>query len=252
MAGADRKASRYGYWKYGDDRLWLWKWLVMLVGVILSFPLFLNALILATGVFLVQVTRRRRQLAAEQMRFVATVSHELRTPLAVISGAAHNLKTGIVKHPDRVRRYAGLIDKHVQELSELVEHVLAFARRGGTTAAPSQGERLPLYAVLDAAVESSGREVEQAGCTLEWMSHPSLSEIFVVGDAAALTRAFCNLVINAAKHGASGGWIGISVRQEEVGDSQRVFRVDIAARGQVADRVVGLRTGGGRLSCQTF
>jgi len=52
----------------------------------------------------------------------------------------------------------------------------------------------------------------------------------VVGDAAALRRAFENLIMNALTHGASGHWIGVTARR--VARSNEPFvEVSVSDRG---------------------
>jgi hypothetical protein len=88
---------------------------------------FLNGLILVAGLALVRQTRKSRQLAEQQMNFVAGVSHELRTPLTVIRGAAHNLQRGVVTERSQIEQYSGLIIQHSEQLGEMVEQVFALA-----------------------------------------------------------------------------------------------------------------------------
>ena len=166
----------------------------------------LNALILAAGVLLVRHTRKSRELAGQQMRFVATVSHELRTPLAVIKGAAHNLQRGLVSDPGRVSRYLDVITRNTDNLAEMVEQVLAQA--GARRTGSPRLEPLHIAGVLHAALANCEAETQAAACTVE--THIADDLPAINGDAPALRRVFQNLVGNAAKHAARGGWIGIS------------------------------------------
>lgn len=166
----------------------------------------LNVLILVTGVMLALHTRRWRQLAETQMRFVATVSHELRTPLTVIRGAAHNLKRGIVNSPGQIEQYSQLIIEHADGLTEMVEQVLALAAaRKHLPAVPRQ--QLAPADVLEEAIAATAHETKHARCSVYVELPPGLPP--VLGDATALRRAFQNLITNAAKHGGDRGWIGI-------------------------------------------
>ena len=187
----------------------------------LALAVMVNGLILAAGWALVRQTRKSRLLAESQMQFVAGVSHELRTPLTVIRGAAQNLKRGIVQTPEAINRYSGLILQHADQLSEMVQQVLDFsaAKKGSlvsnkTSLAPGE--------VLREAVANT--VAETSGCKIDLSIPEGLPS--VDGDAPSLRRAFQNLIANAAKHGGSGGWIGISAHRE--GD---LIKIDIADRG---------------------
>lgn len=167
----------------------------------------LNALLLAAGLLLVRHTRSSRRLAEERMHFVAAVSHELYTPLTVIRGAAHNLRRGVVQEPERIDSYAGLIIRHAEQLTEMIEQVLdaARAKRG---AAAYALQPVPLADVLDAAIARAEPETAAAHCEVR-LQIESPAPV-VLGDAAALRRVFQNLLTNAAKHGGEGGWICVS------------------------------------------
>lgn len=170
----------------------------------------LNGLILACGWMLLLATRRSRKVAEERMRFVANVTHELRTPLTVIRGAAHNLKRGIIKDPNAVDTYAGLILDHAESLGEMVDQVLLLSggRRGQAVREPVE-----LGPVLHAAVQTVRNDPRFSANTID-LRIPGRIPI-VMGDPAALRRAFHNLVENAAKHGGPGTRVEITLLEED-------------------------------------
>ena len=192
-----------------------------------AIALLLNGLILAAGFALARQTRKSRQLAEQQMNFVAGVSHELRTPLTVIRGAAHNLKRGVVSERGQVEKYSGLIIEHVEQLGEMIEQVLTLA---GAQKKNPAGLRVPvaLADVLRDAVAATAHETQAAQCEVQLELPPSLPEIS--GDASALRRAFQNLIGNAAKHGGSGKWIGVTAVADEDGIPPMV-EIQVADRG---------------------
>jgi signal transduction histidine kinase len=173
----------------------------------LGVALGVNALIFLVGVALVRHTRRSRALAEAQMNFVANVSHELRTPLTVIRAAAHNLEHGVVSERDRIADYAALIQTHAENLGEMVEQILALA--AARRRKEVKREPVAIADVLASSVAVCKPETTAAGCKVVMEVTEDLPE--VRGDAAALGRVFQNLISNAAKHAASGRWIGISV-----------------------------------------
>jgi signal transduction histidine kinase len=187
----------------------------------------LNGLILAAGVALVRHTRRSRELAEAQMKFVATVSHELRTPLTVIRGAAENLRRGIVHEPDRVEQYSSLIGQHAERLGDLIEQVLEYA---GVKRKQSLRRLQPvaLTGVLSDAAAAAAPDVQAAKCEIELNVPSSLPP--VTGDEAGLRRVFHNLIVNAAKHGGEGGWIGINAAATN-GNAPPTVVVQVADHG---------------------
>jgi signal transduction histidine kinase len=142
-----------------------------------------------------------------QFRFAAGVSHDLRTPLTAIRGAAFNLVEGVVKEPAAVGRYAKLILRNAEELTSMIENVLAFS----ASLHSDKEERHAVFAIgdlLEHAAATMAQEIEQAGCRIELTIAPELPA--VAGDPIALELVFRNLIGNAVRHGGGGKWIGVS------------------------------------------
>jgi signal transduction histidine kinase len=173
----------------------------------LILSLILVGLLGGTAWALVQFTGRSRRLADMQFRFVAGVSHDLRTPLTAIRGAAFNLLEGVVRQPAAVARYLRLILRNAEDLTAMIENVLAFSaslhlNRDGRLEAIAVGD------VLQHAITAMMPEIEQAACGIEVNIASELPA--VAGDPVAVELVFRNLIGNAARHGVGGKWIGVS------------------------------------------
>jgi signal transduction histidine kinase len=185
----------------------------------LAASLVLVGLLGGTAWALVRYTARSRRLAEMQFRFAAGVSHDLRTPLTAIRGAAFNLVEGLVKEPAAIGRYARLILRNAEELTSMIENVLAFS----ASLHSDKEERREVFAVgdlLEHAAAVMAGEIEQAGCRLELNVVPELPA--VAGDPVALELVFRNLIGNAVRHGAAGKWIGVSAARLAEGVEIRV------------------------------
>lgn len=185
-----------------------------------------NGLILAAGVALVFHTRRSRQLAQAQMNFVANVSHELRTPLTVIRGAAHNINRGVVRERAQLEQYSGLIIQHTEQLTDMIEQLLELAGARKHQAALARNP-VNIARVLQDAIAATQPDAEIARCALELSLPTDLPE--VSGDVSALRRVFQNLLTNAARHGGTGGWIGVTAMA--VNGTEPMLEVRVADRG---------------------
>lgn len=166
--------------------------------------------VLAASVALLIVsTRRSQELARQQLEFVAAVSHELRTPLAVIRSAGENLADGVVHDEAHVRKYGGLIRAEGRRLSEMVEQILELA---GIHSGQRRFARTPvaIAPLIEDVLHGSAALIEEARIRLELDVPGDFPP--VSGDAAALRRVFQNLVGNAIKYGAAGGWIRVRAR----------------------------------------
>ena len=59
---------------------------------------------------------------------MANVSHEIKTPLTAIKGFVETLHQGSVDNPAEAERFLGIINKHVDRLSAIVEDLLSLSR----------------------------------------------------------------------------------------------------------------------------
>jgi signal transduction histidine kinase len=189
----------------------------------------LLALIAAAGVALVRLTRQARQLADMRIRFVANVSHELRTPLTVIRGAAHNLKRGVVREPEQIEQYSGLILQHAEQLAEMVEQLLELAGARSNQDSAQLRQPISVADVLQDAIAAAAEDARASDCAVQADIPENLPA--VLGYAPSLGRAFQNLLSNAAKHAADGRWIGVSALVKREGSASMV-EVRISDRGQ--------------------
>ena len=185
----------------------------------LLISLLLTGLLAGTASALVRVTARSRRLADMQFRFAAGVSHDLRTPLTAIRGAAYNLANGMIQDPGAVQRYNRLILRNADELTCMVENVLAYTSTLQETKEKVR-EPLSISALLERTAAGMASEIEAAGCRIEMEIAFGLPS--VKGDALSLEQAFRNLIGNAVRHAAAGRWIGVAASASESGVTVQV------------------------------
>ncbi len=185
-------------------------------------------LILATAALLVRASRQAQRLAELQMNFVAGVSHELRTPLTVIRTAGFNLRGSLAGRPEQVQRYGKLIQDESERLSTLVEQVLRF---GAASAGSLVRHREPvaLPALIEESLEAHREALQKAAVAVETEFAPDLPP--VLADKLALKHALQNLIDNALKFSAAGGWIGITASTLR-GHAGPAVELRVADRGE--------------------
>ena len=139
------------------------------------------------------------------------VSHELRTPLTVIRVAADNLANGMMENAQHAQRYGRMIGDEARRLTDMVEQILTFARThsagGGSDVALVSPEH-----IVRRALTACGPALREAGMQVERFIEADLPPMPV--DENSIVDCLQNLINNAAKYAAGGGWIG--VRAESV------------------------------------
>ncbi len=180
-------------------------------------------LLLAASLLLMLLSTRRMQgLAKQQLEFVAGVTHELLTPLAAMRSAGQNLADGVVAEPSQVKRYGRLIEDEGRRLTSMVGQVLEFAgMQAGRKTYSLQRAQLP--EILAKALDEYQPMLDEQGFTIDLRIADDLPEI--MADPPALHRAIQNLIANAIKYGAAGGWIGLEASLSDRGKSMVTFTV---------------------------
>ncbi|MGZ0745705.1 PAS domain S-box protein [Haloparvum sp. AD34] len=148
--------------------------------------------------------RRERQLerqAAQFESFAEVLAHDLRNPLTVASGRVQEaLETGSTEHLDAADNALANLDKAIDDLAD--------AMQGGSIAESTT--RVQLASVFEDAL--SGVGVDSTRLSVD-------PDLFVEGDACAITRLAENLLSNAVDHAGPSP----SVR---VGSTQNGFFVE--------------------------
>jgi two-component system OmpR family sensor kinase len=157
------------------------------------------------------------------------VSHELRSPLARMQaalGLAH-------QQPDKIGITLERIERESNRMDKLIGELLTLSR---LEASPDVLRREPvdLVELVDGLVADARFEAGQAqttdhqGTALR-VDFDADNSVNVSGDPDLLWSALENVVRNAARHGAPGGVVAVSVRA-----------VDGVARVEVCDRGPGI------------
>jgi two-component system phosphate regulon sensor histidine kinase PhoR len=202
------------------------------------------------------VTHLRR---LENMRrdFVANVSHEIKTPLTAIKGFVETLHRGKVDDPQEAGRFLGIIQKHADRLSSIVEDLLSLSRieqeDEGKTIKLEQGN---VNDVFQSATQICRSKAEEKNITIRPVCEENISAKF---DTTLLEQAVVNLLDNAIKYSEpkstillkaqpNDSEIRISVEDQGIGIAQkhlprlfeRFYRVDKARSRNLGGTGLGL------------
>ena len=164
------------------------------------------------------------QLMEGQRRLLHDVSHELRSPLARL-----NAVIGLARQqPEKFEECLGRLEHESVRMDRLLSELLTLSRLESGMMA-RDNERVDVAELLADVVADMAPEAAQAGCRVEL--DLGGNDCVVCGDAEMLHRVFDNLLRNALKHAASGGWVGFSLAV--VGDDWCV-RVEDCGPGEPA------------------
>ena len=188
--------------------------------------------------------------------FVANVSHELRTPLTVIKGFTETLRDGALADPAKGPKFLATIERHVDQLTNLVSDLLELSKLEST-------QDLPRTVVFDvnAVVKRAADLLLPAAQTKKQSLRLEMAGQAprILGNADYVERAVSNLIDNAIKYTSEKGDIRVAVVVEgdfvviEVSDNglgippqdlsrvfERFYRVDRSRSREMGGTGLGL------------
>jgi PAS domain S-box-containing protein len=164
-----------------------------------------------------QTARAEAEAANRQKdEFLATMSHELRTPLNAILGWAAIMRTGALDEPTK-RTGLEIVERNARAQARIIEDLLDVSR---IVSGKLLLESAPvdLRGVIDSALSSIKLAAEAK--QIEVRRDVGSAPVVVTGDAARLHQVISNLLTNAIKFTARGGWVAL--RLEHAGSSVRI------------------------------
>ena len=167
-----------------------------------------------------QLDRRVRERTRDLDTFARTASHDLKAPIRAIQGFARAIQADAGHAlPNEVRGYVASIVTAADEMTTLVDGILAYSRASREAIAL---ESVELDTVFDAIVEEiERRRPELAACVRVKRPLPSLR-----GSITALRLVFGNLVENALRYVAPGVTPDVRIAATVVGRGVRVDVID--------------------------
>lgn len=163
-------------------------------------------------------------LAASQAksRFISSMSHEFKTPLNAIHGFAQLMKldaefSGKGGENDAIDEIL-VASRH---LAQLVDDLLAWSSLQAEKPQLRCGPVDPWPIMLE-AIEMQRRELEAGGLRVEW--NCPAERPMAIADSRRLRQILINLISNAIKYNAPGGFIEVGLEPREAGSVRLYVR----------------------------
>ena len=169
-----------------------------------------------------------RQISQMKSEFISAVSHELRTPLTSIKGYAALLITGKVGEiPDRVKERLEKINKHSDNLVQMINDLLDIARiESGRTEMKFLPHDVP--SIVDNVYDLLTPQLKEKN--IQFVADIAPQSPQVLMDYNQIERVFINLVSNAIKFTPEKGTITVKITH----DAQKIM-------GSVTDTGIGIK-----------
>lgn len=158
-------------------------------------------------IIVLDVTEKEKN---ERLRreFTSNVSHELKTPLTSIYGVSDMMASGIVKSED-ITGFALTIKEESSRLISLIDDIIKLSRLDESSV-PTEMHDVDASEVASAVVSRLMPKAEAAGVNLNFEGESS--EINAV--EYILDEIIYNVTENAIKYNREGGFVNVSVREE--------------------------------------
>ncbi|MFS0556559.1 sensor histidine kinase [Brevibacillus sp. 179-C9.3 HS] len=151
-------------------------------------------------------------LESERKKMIAHLSHDLRTPLTAILGYVEMMQHDQTLAEATREKYLQIISAKGMKLETLISHFFELAKLE-TDDTPLPLAKVDMIDKIQEALLSFYHSFQRLQITpqLHYPEHP----VFVLGHAQSMERILNNLLSNSLRYGASGGVIGVHVREEK-------------------------------------
>ncbi|MFY7819069.1 MAG: ATP-binding protein [Akkermansiaceae bacterium] len=166
------------------------------------------------------------EFQSEQVRkdFVANASHELRTPLAIIQGYLENLlEAGALRDHQQAARFLGIMSKHTDRVSRIVEDMLVISRLESGEAAALSIEPFEFHSCVQDVHERLEHLIVSQQASVDYTEVER--GLMITGDRFYWTQVLFNLIENALKQNPRPG-LRVVVTGAQNGDSIHISVAD--------------------------
>jgi two-component system phosphate regulon sensor histidine kinase PhoR len=163
-----------------------------------SFSSVVLLLVITFFAYTLFVILKQKRLSEIQKDFINNMTHEFKTPIATIAVSTEVLKDpAIIRQPERLLNYAGIIERENIRLKQQVERVLQMARLDKEDIGLKK-ERVDIHQLIQDAIRTHTMALQERTGSLHCELNATETELSV--DKLHLTNVFNNLLDNAIKY----------------------------------------------------
>lgn len=176
---------------------------------------FFSLFILVTFTLSIYYILRQKKISEMKSDFINNMTHEFKTPIATISVATDSIiNEKVVKDPERIRYFAGMIKKENTRMNRQVEDILTIARLDRKDF-EFNWETIDVHELISDAVQGIILQVEKRGGTIN-LDLKAVNSM-VTTDRNHCTNVVYNLLDNANKYSADEPSIRVSTSNRQKG-----------------------------------
>lgn len=163
-----------------------------------SFSSVVLLLVITFFAYTLFVILKQKRLSEIQKDFINNMTHEFKTPIATIAVSTEVLKDpAILQQPERLRNYAGIIEKENIRLKHQVERVLQMARLDKEDIGLKK-EVVDVHQLIQDSIRTHTMALQERNGDLRCELKASGTDLSA--DKLHLTNVFNNLLDNAIKY----------------------------------------------------
>ncbi|MFZ5809936.1 MAG: sensor histidine kinase [Chloroflexota bacterium] len=153
---------------------------------------------------------RTEHRISELRSFVANASHELRTPLTTVKLRVEALRDGAMEDREIAGRFLNEVEGEIDSLTKMVSDLLDLSRIEAGVAEIDRAD-VDFGNIVREVCSAFGARAQRSNIRLNCVVEDHLPPLAGIEDQ--LRRMVYNLVDNALKYTASGGWVEVGVEK---------------------------------------
>lgn len=153
---------------------------------------------------------RSKSASGYKENFLGALSHELRTPLQTMLGWTHMLRDSSFSKP-KAAKILNALERSINTQGQTISHLLELARVNSGTL-ELQTKPCSVRPILESVIAMQNVSIQAKHLRFEFIPE---AEAYTLADVKWLQRAFWNVIGNAVKFTAGGGWVSVRLSADE-------------------------------------